>query len=581
MKPTLSILAIIALFAVGLFAADVFVDGVKQAVDQTAVHTESDPVAATSVWDHIQYPLALTNATAFATAAQGTSADTAFGWGDHGTNDYTTTGVVATQVWSDAQYPNAVLVDGSRARTGDQDYGGYSPTNASTYGFTNGSAFGTSSTNPTWKAESTNAYLPLAYVSDVTTEAATRAAADSTHDSEITAVESHNTRQDEMLLDNYMKDLLYRDLAGEPMPYGWNDAFTDETGIDTAASTNQSYDSSNDLYEPTPGSSLADAVWVEWQFEETSGTNFSATIGGSDFDGTTSHDLSTLTASGIIGNGFSFDESATQWADWSTNANNEMFFPYDEKDFTISFWGKSTANTGYDAMIEFGSVAVYYNNPSGVYFYYNNHTRQVYGSTDYGGDNTWHHVVAMHSNGTSIVYVDNVVIDTGTVTSGPVPSGTVCTFGIHNNKGVHPMGGVIDQVVVFNRALTGPEVSHLYNSGSGTTNHFIAPGAPGMTLYSTIVTNTTGNPTEAILKAWFEDDGGMTINTSVVAQVSNDAGVTKDTVTLEAYPAGDITNFVGASCYKGTVSLTGGTNEIQVIGSITNAKIHGWQIIHD
>jgi len=64
-------------------------------------------VAATQVWSAAQYPLALTNAAAFATAAQGTKADNA-----------AVASVVATQVWSAAQYPLALTNAAAFAASG-------------------------------------------------------------------------------------------------------------------------------------------------------------------------------------------------------------------------------------------------------------------------------------------------------------------------------------------------------------------------------------------------------------------------------------------------------------------------------
>ncbi|TFH12941.1 MAG: hypothetical protein E4H02_12730, partial [Lentisphaerales bacterium] len=57
--------------------------------------------------------------------------DTAHGWGDHGTNGYLTgftetDPVAGTSVWTEAQYPHALLADGTRAMTGDLDMGGNS-----------------------------------------------------------------------------------------------------------------------------------------------------------------------------------------------------------------------------------------------------------------------------------------------------------------------------------------------------------------------------------------------------------------------------------------------------------------------
>lgn len=74
--------------------------------DQEGYHVSADVAARAA--------LALTNAGEFATARQGASADTAFGWGEHGTNGYLSAEsdpVAQTQIWAVTQYPAAVLGD--------------------------------------------------------------------------------------------------------------------------------------------------------------------------------------------------------------------------------------------------------------------------------------------------------------------------------------------------------------------------------------------------------------------------------------------------------------------------------------
>jgi len=87
-------------------------------------YTETDPEFQTSVASLI-------------TGADYLRWNEAHGWGDHATNGYLTgytetDPVAATSVWGNAQYPNALLLNGTRAMKGDLDMGGHSITNIST-----------------------------------------------------------------------------------------------------------------------------------------------------------------------------------------------------------------------------------------------------------------------------------------------------------------------------------------------------------------------------------------------------------------------------------------------------------------
>jgi hypothetical protein len=82
----------------------------------TPVYTESDPVFATST---------AASVTGFLTSRW----DTAYAWGNHATNGYLksyaeTDPVAATQVWNTAQYPGALLLTGARPMSGDLDVAG-------------------------------------------------------------------------------------------------------------------------------------------------------------------------------------------------------------------------------------------------------------------------------------------------------------------------------------------------------------------------------------------------------------------------------------------------------------------------
>lgn len=82
--------------------------------------------------------------------------------------------------------------------------------------------------------------------------------------------------------------------------------------------------------------------------------------------------------------------------------------------------------------------------------------------------NTWYHVAVVKSGVTITFYRDGAVVGTGTIgnalsslgssfTIGAIPSGTIVA---------NPLVGLIDEVEVFNRALSAPEIQAIFNAGS-------------------------------------------------------------------------------------------------------------------
>ncbi len=80
-------------------------------------------------------------------------------------------------------------------------------------------------------------------------------------------------------------------------------------------------------------------------------------------------------------------------------------------------------------------------------------------------NNHWHHIVATQTGTTASLYVDGVLVNTATVAaigngSGPIYIGRY-------NSGYY-FNGSIDDVRIYNRALSAQEVQQLYKLGGGT-----------------------------------------------------------------------------------------------------------------
>lgn len=84
--------------------------------------------------------------------------------------------------------------------------------------------------------------------------------------------------------------------------------------------------------------------------------------------------------------------------------------------------------------------------------------------------NRWHHIVAQYDGTLASLYV-NGALAASAVFSGSSNVATGITVGVQPaNSGVpdYPWHGKLDEVLLYDRALTSAEVSYLYNGGTGT-----------------------------------------------------------------------------------------------------------------
>lgn len=91
----------------------------------------------------------------------------------------------------------------------------------------------------------------------------------------------------------------------------------------------------------------------------------------------------------------------------------------------------------------------------------------------------WYYLVLQYdaSAGTIVAYVDLDLI--GTATGLPTSiNNTSDPFTIGNDQYGGYLDGYIDEVGVWNRILTTPELTTLYNSGAGLTYPFLSPSGP-------------------------------------------------------------------------------------------------------
>ena len=219
-----------------------------------------------------------------------------------------------------------------------------------------------------------------------------------------------------------------------------------------------------------------------WEFEydttDTVGSN-EGTFNG----GTPSYPASPL------GQALSFD-GVDDYVDVGDPASGVLDFGIGN--FSVSFWAKTSqvANSSQWPEVlsksDFGSPNRY-----GFEFFWGNPTwgagKAVFkiqsGGTQAGAindfyatnDNSWHHYVGLRGPNGLFFYVDGVLVGVDSTPLGSISNSSPFRIGAAGNDGWSEFGGLVDDVRVYNRALTGNDVNELYYTGSPASEPTFTP----------------------------------------------------------------------------------------------------------
>lgn len=218
-----------------------------------------------------------------------------------------------------------------------------------------------------------------------------------------------------------------------------------------------------------PNNLLKDTLFAIWDFDETSGTT--------SIDGYAENDLTitgaTINQTGKIGKAYSFDGDS----DWVYSSSNIIT----SAPLTISFWVSvdslstnrittnwvSTAYCGIEVGFDYNQLLFAFYNCGGT----GKANRKSYVLANTPEFGTWYHVVAVCRGFDDFDYYVNGVEKTlshvgGTASVVNFSSGQFYVGRVSASTSYSP-DGLIDQVAVWERALSSDEVSILYNSGDG------------------------------------------------------------------------------------------------------------------
>lgn len=205
-----------------------------------------------------------------------------------------------------------------------------------------------------------------------------------------------------------------------------------------------------------------------WTFNEGSGTVSTADLSGR--GNTAFLTNSPAWTNGIAGSALRFNGVST-FLSLGTNID----FPAGSS-LTLCAWVRCEANNTSSFQ---GIIAKRPSSPSYQFgLNFNNTTFQVYTTGSSGVQafsyalptNTWVHVVGVFSATSATAFYTNGVLF-GTLGSGGGISGNTGGYtmiGSSINGNTEPFAGTIDDVRIYNRALTATEISQLYNNGRGT-----------------------------------------------------------------------------------------------------------------
>ena len=215
-----------------------------------------------------------------------------------------------------------------------------------------------------------------------------------------------------------------------------------------------------------------------WSFDD--GTSTKATdFSGSGNAGTLTNFANPQTATsgwgnGKLGKGLNFD-----------GVDDYVAVPYssslDPTDLTVSLWIKSTSTFTSANGPTFASLWNTSNRKGWIFWAQSGDVRFGGGASVTtvwtGGvsainDGRWHHMLVTRSGNTAIIYMDNIVRQT-TTNAGNAPSGTgpnIIDIGGWGGVDSNGWAGTVDDVRIYNRALSATEVTSLYNSGAERVN---------------------------------------------------------------------------------------------------------------
>lgn len=172
-------------------------------------------------------------------------------------------------------------------------------------------------------------------------------------------------------------------------------------------------------------------------------------------------------------------------------------------------------------------------------------------STKNTRDGSWHHLAITSKIGSQCVYWDGILMKTNSYSS-PLPSSTTSVrIGGVNISNHHPWNGDIDEVAIYNRALSSTEIATLAVGPKASTS-------PA----SSVIVNVQNYDLTFVIE--------NLSNVTITSQVIKVDGVDRTTEFMSGATTGNITN--GKYILIGSPVLTAGSHKIDATFNLSNGS---------
>jgi RHS repeat-associated protein len=239
--------------------------------------------------------------------------------------------------------------------------------------------------------------------------------------------------------------------------------------VKNAIITGYTYNTNNQLTAETAGD-LITGIGC-WKLDDNEPNTTVTDSSGNGFNGTAQQNTEDLSTTGKIGGALTFNGSSDY-----VEVDNSSAFEFSQYDsFTISFWAKPTS-TGW-VICKMRDNAQWYNfgyevkwdSTNSRYGFIAESSRYgqtiVYTDNDSAPSGVWHHVTAVYDNKAMKIYLDGYLHDSATFaynTGSTVPQkDLVIGARSYDSTVTSFFGGSIDEVRIFDRALTDEEIESL------------------------------------------------------------------------------------------------------------------------
>jgi len=295
-----------------------------------------------------------------------------------------------------------------------------------------------------------------------------------------------------------------------------SDTFSDADGYKDSVNTDNTDATFNtNKYERNNLEALGLNLISFYEFEETSGTTASDSVGSNDL---TNIGTATVNQTGFFNKAYSYDGTNDYCVSGSSLTGATI------NDITITAWFKPSANSGTlfsfkrNPVTGFNSFSSEINPSGNVTFTHSNgsaHNNTT--SSNTVTLNQWNFVALRFSNSTSVsIYLNGTKTD-GTPVTKANTLNDLFYIGANFNNNVleRKFTGIIDEVGIWDTALTDNMISLIYNSGDGviynTTNYSETASTPIRTVEIDLPTITgTVTHTELVINGTIETGASIT-----------------------------------------------------------------------